>query len=67
MDNIRGFLQIPHPKYKQSQTVTEYIYLSTVLQYNFEESALYWSIVFGEYSLRYSSTFERETPLHFHP
>ncbi len=34
----------------QSRTVTEYIYLSTVLKYNFEGSVLYSSIIFGEYS-----------------
>ncbi len=44
----------------QSRTVTEYIYLSTVLKYNFEGSVLYSSIIFGEYSWLYSSTFERQ-------
>ena len=44
----------------QSQTVSEYIYLSTVLKYNFEGSVLYSSIIFGEYSWLYSSKFERQ-------
>ncbi len=44
----------------QSRTVTEYIYLRTVLKYNFEGSVLYSSIIFGEYSWLYSSTFERQ-------
>jgi len=34
--------------------------LSTVLKYNFEGSVLYSSIIFGEYSWLYSSTFERQ-------
>jgi len=48
----------------QSQTVTEYIYLSTVLKYNFWGicTLLYFtlSILFGEYSWLYSSTFGRQ-------
>ena len=50
----------PRPSYDQSRTVTEYIYLSTVLKYNFEGSVLYSSIIFGEYSWLYSSKFERQ-------
>ena len=45
---------------EQSRTVTDYIYLSTVLKYNFEGSVLYSSIIFWEYSWLYSSTFERQ-------
>jgi len=36
--------------YQVFKILTEYIYMSTVLKYNFEGSVLYFSIIFGEYS-----------------